>query len=197
MARCILLYRPGDAILPRRQLDVTFPDERLAEQVWSGAANSSRLPANVRASLERLHRELRPSSHGVDWTPVRLRRRQAEARIGVMERYARDRRCRRAALIDYFGERITRCAGCDVCSGAPVRPLARPEAERRLARLRAALGHLHAPWGGCPLEPETLRRLAHHAPQTESEMAAVEGVGRVIARRFGRTILMALIESDP
>ena len=25
LARCILLYRPGDAALPRRQLDVTFP----------------------------------------------------------------------------------------------------------------------------------------------------------------------------
>ena len=72
-----------------------------------------------------------------------------------MERYAKNRRCRRAALIGYFGERIARCSGCDVCSGGPIRPLSRPEAERRLTRLRTALGHLHAPWGGCPLEPET------------------------------------------
>lgn len=191
-SRCILLYRSGDAGLPRRQLDVTFPPEPLAEAVWNGSRDASRLPENVRSSLERLRRELRPERHPVDWSPIRGRRKQAEARIAVMERYAVDRRCRRGALIDYFGERIARCAGCDVCSGAPSRPLANPEAERRLGRLRVALGHLHAPWGGCPLEPETLRRLAHQPPRTEADLAAVPGVGRVIARRFGRTILSAV-----
>ncbi len=194
LARCILLYREGDAGLPRRQLEVTFPPEPLAEEVWNGRKDPSRLPANVRASLDRLHRELRPDRHRLEWGPVRRRKRQAEERIGVMEHYAKDRSCRRAALIGYFGEDIARCTGCDVCSGAPTRPMPRPGAERRLSRLRTALGHVHAPCGGCPLEPETLRRLANQTPATESELAAVEGVGRVIARRFGRTILLALNE---
>ena len=196
LARCILLYRPGDAALPRRQLDVTFPPEQLAEQVWKGSKAPSRLPDNLRASLERLHRELSPARGPIEWEPVRQRRQQAEHRIAVMERYAKDRSCRRGALIGYFGERIVRCAGCDVCSGAPTRPLSRPEAERRLTRLRTALGHTHAPWGGCALEPETLRRLAHQPPPTEAELAAVEGVGRVIARRFSRTILALRNHSD-
>jgi superfamily II DNA helicase RecQ len=156
----------------------------------------ARLPANLRASLERLHRELRPMGRQVEWDSVRHRRRQAEERIAVMERYAKGGRCRRAALIGYFGERIVRCSGCDACSGASTRPLTRPGAEQRLARLRAALGHSHAPWGGCPLEPQTLRRLAHQPPRTESELAGVEGVGRVVARHFGRTIIRALAESD-
>jgi RecQ family ATP-dependent DNA helicase len=196
MARCLLLHRAGDAGLPLRQLDVTFPPEALAERVWAGAMSPDRLPSNLRASIERLHRELRPGRVGVNWEPVRRRRRQAEGRIAVMERYAREHRCRRAALIEYFGERIVRCSGCDVCSGhAPARPLPRKDADRRLARLRSALSHLHSPWGGCPLEPQTLRRLSHNPPASEAELAAVEGVGRVIARRFGRTILVAL--SDP
>ncbi len=194
LARCILLSRPGDSVLPRRQLDITFPPERLAEQVWSGHADPARLPANLRTSLERLHRELRPAPGRVDWEPIRQRRQQAEERIAVMERYAQARRCRRAELIGYFGERIARCSGCDVCSGAPSRALSRPDAERRLTRLRAALGHLGAPWGGCPLEPETLRRLAHQPPANAAELAAVEGVGRVLAGQFGRTILKALAE---
>ena len=130
----------------------------------------------------------------VDWEPVRRRRRLAEERIAVMERYARDRRCRRAALIGYFGEQLVRCAGCDVCSGTAERPLPRPQDERRLTRLRTALGHTRAPWGGCPLEPVTLRRLAHQPPPTEAALAEVEGVGKVIARRFGRTILAALAD---
>jgi len=194
LARCLLLYRPGDASLPRRQLDVTFPPERLAEQVWSGQTEVARVPQNLRASLERLHRELRPASGRIEWEPVRRRRRLAVERIAVMERYARDRRCRRAALIGYFGEQLVRCAGCDVCSGTAARPLPRPQDERRLTRLRTALGHTRAPWGGCPLEPETLRRLAHQPPRTEAALAEVEGVGGVIARRFGRTILAALAD---
>ena len=96
LARCILLYRPGDAALPRRQLDVTFPAEQLAEQVWNGEQDPARLPANLRASLERLYRELSPGRRRIDWEPVRQRRRRAEERIAVMERYAKDRHCRRA-----------------------------------------------------------------------------------------------------
>ena len=192
LARCLLLYRPGDALIPRRQLDVTFPAESVAERLWNGVVDPTRVPENIRASLERLRRELRPERQPIDWSPVRARRRQAEERIDVMERYARDRACRRAALISYFGERLARCAGCDVCSRLPPRPLVSAEADRRLTRLRLALGHLEAPWGRCPLEPEVLRRLAAHPPETEAALARVDGVGAVVARRFSRTILRAL-----
>ena len=191
-SRCLLLYRPGDGSVPRRQLDVTFPPEALAADFFRGELDPARVPASIRASLERLRRELHPERGEVDWTPVRRRRREAEERIAVMERYAKERRCRRAALLGYFGERLARCAGCDVCARGKPRPLPRPEAEARLTRLRAALAHLQAPWGGCPLEPGTLRRLADNPPPTESALAAVEGVGTELARRYGRTILGAL-----
>jgi superfamily II DNA helicase RecQ len=35
-----------------------------------------------------------------------------------MRRYAFGRRCRRASLLDYFGERLGACAGCDRCDRA-------------------------------------------------------------------------------
>jgi ATP-dependent DNA helicase RecQ len=194
-ARCLLLYRPGDAALPRRQLAVSFPAEGLARRVWAGELDPARVPENVRSAIERLRRELHPERETVRWQPVRARRKQAEARIAVMERYAESGQCRRAALLGYFGERLTRCSGCDVCSAGPPRALPGADAERRLRRLRLALGSRDAPWGGCLLEPATLRRLADNPPATESALAAVEGVGSVLAGRYSRAILDALADS--
>jgi ATP-dependent DNA helicase RecQ len=192
LSRCVLLYRPGDGEVPRRQLEVTFPPEALAARVFRGEVDPARVPASIRASLERLRRELRPERGQVDWSRVRTRRCEAEARIAVMERYAAERHCRRAALIGYFGEGLVRCAGCDVCARRAPRPLPRLDAEARLSRLRGALAHLDAPWGGCPLEPGTLRRLAHDPPRSEAALAEVDGVGTFLTRRYGRTILHAL-----
>ena len=192
LARCLLLYRGGDAELHRRQLEVTFPPERLAARVWRGETSAGRVPANVRASLERLARELRPERGEPDWGPVRVRKQAALQRIEVMDAYARGASCRRRALIGYFGERLARCSGCDVCSRTPPRPVSDPEADRRLGRLRLALGHVAFPWGGCALEPEVLRRLAVNPPGTAGELTAIEGVGGAVVDRFGRTILQAL-----
>ena len=196
-ARCLLLYRPGDAAVPRRQLDVTFPPEPLAERVWRGELDSSRVPANLRSSIERLRRELQPERGRPCWSPVRERRRAAEARISVMERYARLAHCRRAALLGYFGESVPRCAGCDRCSRRPACSLPGPDADRRLTRLRLALGSRKAPWGGCVFEPRVLRRLADDPPDSESALAAVEGVGPVLSRRYSKLILQALESIDP
>jgi ATP-dependent DNA helicase RecQ len=144
-ARCLLLYRNGDAAVPRRQLDVTFPPEPLAERIWRGELDPARVPGNLRSSIERLRRELVPERGRPCWNPVRARRRAAEVRISVMEDYARGRRCRRAALLGYFGEAVPRCAGCDVCSRRPAAPLPGAEADRRLTRLRLALASRKAP----------------------------------------------------
>jgi hypothetical protein len=71
-----------------------------------------------------------------------------------------------------------------------------PLVARRLGRLRLALGTRHTPWGGCLLEPRVLRRLAEWPPATESALAAVEGIGPLLARRLGGTILHALHELE-
>jgi superfamily II DNA helicase RecQ len=112
--------------------------------------------------------------------------------VEVVDRYAVDRGCRRAALLAYFGEAKARCTGCDVCGRIAPAPVRDPEAERRLARLRVALSHTRALWGGCVLDPETLRRVAVEVPAGEAELAAIQGVGPIVAARYSRTILGAL-----
>ncbi len=189
-ARCVLLWRPGDAELHRRQLDVTFPSPRTLARVWADASRPG-VPANVRDSAERLRHELHPERGPVDWTGVRERRRCAENRIDSVESYATGRACRRRALLEYFGERLGRCAGCDRCGGVTSVPRS-AATRRRLAALRQALGGRRGPWGGSLIEPEVLRRLAAQPPTGVAALADVPGVGPALADRLGGTILKAL-----
>ena len=112
-ARCVLLFGKGDGELHRRQLEVTFPPARTLREAWADPAARVRLPSNVRESVERLRKELRPEAGAVDWRRIQERRRRAAARIGAMERYATTRGCRRAELLRYFGEHLDGCSGCD------------------------------------------------------------------------------------
>jgi ATP-dependent DNA helicase RecQ len=196
-ARCVLLWRGGDADLHRRQLDVTFPKARLLERIWHERDGSVGVPRNVLDSAERLRRELHPERGPVDWRPIRERRRRAEGRIQAVEDYARESRCRRARLVRYFGEELGQCAGCDRCGLKPVRSPADPEVSARLTRLRRALADRKTVWGGCPIEPEVLVRLARHPPASAAALADVPGVGPALAERLGGTILHALSPGGP
>jgi ATP-dependent DNA helicase RecQ len=114
-ARCELLYHPSDAGIHRRQLDATFPPRRVVEQLWSNPDLRRRHPDSVVASAERLRAELGPTPGPRDWQRVLKRKGAALRRLRVMERYASLRRCRRQALLGYFGETRVTCADCDVC----------------------------------------------------------------------------------
>ena len=191
-ARCILLHHPADGRLPRVQLDVTFPDPALVEALWADPTRRRGVPGHVLASADRLVRELHPGRGPVDWRPVAARRRQAAARIAAVEHYAQGGGCRRAALLEWFGERLSRCAGCDRCGESRLPPPTPAEARRRLARLRLALTGHRTPWGAALLDPVTLRELALHPPVSAAALAEVPGVGPEMAARLGRLILSAL-----
>ena len=196
-ARCVLLWRPSDTDLHRRQLDVTFPRHRLLERIWHERDGRVGVPENVLASAERLRRELRPERGPVDWRPVRARRSQAEARIQAVENYAREGSCRRARLVGYFGERLARCAGCDSCGARRIPVPSDPQVAARLVRLRQAFVERKAVWGGCPLEPEVLLRLARTPPTDAAGLADVPGVGPALTARLGGVILGALSPEPP
>ena len=191
-ARCVLLWRKADADLHRRQLDVTFPPRRLLERIWSGPKGQVGVPKNVLEAAERLRRELRPERGPVDWRPVVARRRRAEARIKAVEDYARTAHCRRGRLVGYFGEQLKGCAGCDRCGRKPSAVPAEPVVAARLARLRDALAGRKTVWGGCPLEPDVLLRLAKRPPADAASLADVPGVGGAVTERLGGAILRAL-----
>jgi ATP-dependent DNA helicase RecQ len=116
-ARCLLLYHPQDSEIHRRQLDVTFPSRKLLEELWRDPVLRRRHPSNVLASADRLAEELGAAPTSADWLRVRRRRQAAERRLEVMNRYALDHRCRRQALLGYFGEESKACGDCDVCQG--------------------------------------------------------------------------------
>jgi superfamily II DNA helicase RecQ len=200
-ARCVLLWRQGDTALHQRQLDVTFPRRQLLEKIWHEPGGSVGIPANVLDSAERLRRELRPERGPVDWRPVTERRRRAEARIRAVGEYARTTRCRRAKLVEYFGEVLAGCSGCDRCGNQPRLPELPPEIAGRVTRLWSALSRKKTVWGGCPLEPEVVLRLAQSPPPGPAALANIAGVGPALAERFGGTILKALavepVESAP
>jgi ATP-dependent DNA helicase RecQ len=196
-ARCVLLWRRADTDLHRRQLDVTFPPRRLLERIWSGPKGQVGVPRNVLEAAERLRRELRPERGPVDWRPVVARRRRAEARIQAVEDYARTTQCRRAELVGYFGEQLRECAGCDKCGKKPRPAPADPEVATRLARLRDALAGRRTVWGGCPLEPDVLLRLAKSPPPDAASLADVPGVGAAVTERLGGAILRALSRAGP
>src|SRR5262249_52791096 len=104
-SRCVLLYGDEDGNLPRRELDLTFPPRPTTERAWREPNYRQGLPNGIRASIDRLERELRPERGTVDWRRIERRRAEALARIASIEQYARQPRCRRAALLEYFGER--------------------------------------------------------------------------------------------
>ncbi len=112
-ARAVMLYRRGDGEFHRLQLGVTFPPRRVLEAIWRGRTTG--IPDNVIESAHRLARELRPEHGPVDWGPVKRRLRAARHRLATIDRYASANRCRRRALVGYFGEVLDRCSGCDRC----------------------------------------------------------------------------------
>jgi ATP-dependent DNA helicase RecQ len=191
-ARCVLLWRDGDVSLHRRQLDVTFPPRELLQRIWLEPGGTTGVPANVLESAERLRFELHPERGAIDWRSVLERRRRAELRIRAVSEYARAAKCRRSLLVGYFGETLSACAGCDRCAARSAPPRLPPEIRGRLRRLRHALSGNKTVWGGCPLEPDVLLRLARCPPATAGALADVPGVGPALAERHGGTILGAL-----
>ena len=81
-ARCVLLWRPGDAVAPPPAAGCHLsPPSRAGKNLEQRTGRVSGVPENVLQSAERLRRELRPERGPVDWRPVSDRRRKAEFRI--------------------------------------------------------------------------------------------------------------------
>ncbi len=197
-SRCIALYRPGDTDRAVSELSVTFPPRKAVEAAWRDPKVLAQLPKNVAVSVERLRRELRPERGPVRWDRIARRRQTALNRLDTVRHYAADQTCRRAALLAYFGERMVRCSGCDVCGhrAIPTQGLS-AEAVIRVRRLRLALGAMGSPWRGPLLDARTITALSADPPRTVDDLAGRTGVGEIVAERLGAIILRALGVDQP
>jgi len=155
-------------------------------------------------------------------TPSQVETLQAHARqkLDQVFNYAYRLRCRRRAILDYFGDSavVTQCA-CDVCRGAvrsrpaaaavAPRRVARRErgkpnvdsldqaAERRFERLKKARLDLAQAqnWPAfCVAHDSVLREVARAAPQTLDALAEIRGIGAHKVQKFGAAFLQALKE---
>jgi len=197
-ARCVALYRAGDVERALRELAVTFPPRKTVEAAWRDPVALHRLPKNVGASVERLRRELRPERGPVRWDTVARRQQAAQKRLETIRAYAESPACRRAALLGYFGERLVRCSGCDVCGERAIAaPGLSPDAAGRVRQLRLALGARGSPWRGPLLDARTIVALAADPPRTLDELAGRSGVGEILAERIGPAILAVLGGAAP
>lgn len=126
----------------------------------------------------------------------RLRaRRQLQEMTGYCERRA----CRRAFLLNYFGESWTEktCAGCDVC--LPPREMKKPQQENEsefdrelFEKLRATRRQLADASGVPPyivFGDKTLQDMARYFPQSLESMSGVFGVGKEKLAQYGARFL--------
>ena len=154
-------------------------------------------------------------------TPSQVEMLQAHARqkLDQVFNYAYRSRCRRRAILDYFGDRtiITQCA-CDVCrgdvrsrpaaiAGSTPRRLAKDKrakttagnldsaAELRFERLKQARLELARAedWPAfCVAHDSVLREVARAAPASLDELAEIKGIGANKLQKFGDAFLQAI-----
>jgi ATP-dependent DNA helicase RecQ len=158
-------------------------------------------------------------------SPEQIATLQAYARqkLDQVFNYAYRLRCRRRAILDYFGDAtaVTQCV-CDVCRGdvrsrpaagaVPSRRAAKPKlkpaatsdehldqaAELRFDRLRKVRAELAAEkkWPAfCIAHDSVLREVARVAPKSLDALSEIRGIGTDKLEKFGAAFLQAVKES--
>src|SRR5215468_578131 len=145
-AVCTLFYSQSDVRIQRFLLEQSCPDPQtmlqiygllrdahpLAVAVGDLATASGKQEIAINAALQALYEQqlARITADGkyliekpevarpkIEAYSLRERRRRAEERLRKMIAYALDARCRRAQILDYFGQKFSPpCGACDVCA---------------------------------------------------------------------------------
>jgi superfamily II DNA helicase RecQ len=152
---------------------------------------------------------------------VELLQAHARQKLERMFQYAYARRCRRRAILAYFGDNseVGNCK-CDVCRGdiraqpspAPLRTRKRktsdkpqlPSAEdaplaplailryERLKAVRLELARAHKMVAVWVAHDSVLREIARRAPQNLPALARIRGIGELKLEKFGAAFLAAV-----
>ncbi|MBK7860985.1 MAG: ATP-dependent DNA helicase RecQ [Archangiaceae bacterium] len=154
-------------------------------------------------------RELPFEALGLDLGQVRAQERRALLLLRRMTEYAYERRCRRAFVLRYFGERpeASRCGNCDVCRGPRLEVSSRapgvapePEPGEKNQRFSALAFEELRKWRrglstSLCIAPylifndDTLKNLAAALPVNRDEFITVKGTGELSWARFGAKVV--------
>ncbi|MGH9800022.1 MAG: helicase-related protein, partial [Blastocatellia bacterium] len=151
-AVCTLFYSQSDVRVQRFLLDQAYPEPKVMTQLYAmlreaaplavavgDLATASQTPElAVNAVLQLLHeqRRIELTADGkyalpenaeaelkLDVRELNARRYRANERLKKMIAYALDMKCRRAAILGYFGQRFSPpCGACDVCEAVKPAP---------------------------------------------------------------------------
>ena len=154
-AVCTLFYSQSDVRVQRFLLDQAYPEPKVMAQLYGLLREASPLAVGVNdlatasgtaeiavnAALQLLHEQGRieltadgkyalpenaDADLRLDVRELNARRFRANERLKKMIAYALDQKCRRAAILGYFGQRFAPpCGACDVCV-RQIRTLADP-----------------------------------------------------------------------
>ncbi len=167
-ATCTLFYSQPDVRIQRFLLDQAYPQPQVLLKLFdmlreahplavaaSDLVTAGQLPEiAVNAALQALYEQQRvritaegkyalaqiaESEPKFDVRDLNERRWRANERLKKMIAYALDAKCRRAAILDYFGQEFAApCPACDVCAAKPPAPKPQPETAATEPRNRTA-----------------------------------------------------------
>jgi ATP-dependent DNA helicase RecQ len=146
----------------------------------------------------------------------------ASRKLEAMMQYAKSRRCRRWAILNYFGQpAVIMDCSCDVCRGTvkqpPSKSLDRPPRKSRksskvanseqpldtaaearyeaLRELRSKLAKRDGVPAFCVMHDRVLTEVARHAPSNNAALLSISGIGPKIVAKYGEAFLSALRNS--
>ena len=215
-ADCILLYARRDRSHQQRFIDAAHPNDgelRETWQRWLRSARDGRLPPDIAsddpdrfASVIAARRasglvdavDLVLTSDDafapIDASSVERHRDFAESRLRRLVEYAETTSCRRALILDYFGDDAhDRCEACDNCTSAEA-PDYPPDLLQAIEALRDEIASRSGRDPTRVFELRTAREVATSRPRTQDDLLEIWGIGETRASWLGPDLLCIVAE---
>ena len=210
-ADCILLYARSDRNHQQRFIDAAHPSNaelRETWQRWLRSTRDARPPTSITSEdpnrFASVVAALRASGlvdavdliltsddplAPIDASIVERHRDFAESRLRRLVEYAETTSCRRALILNYFGEDAhDRCESCDNCAtmGEPDYP---PDLLQAIETFRDETASRSGREPTRVFELRTAREVATRRPRTEDELLEIWGIGETRASWLGSDLL--------